>query len=775
MGWSSSVVIPLSDVVLFPGMFRVATVQSEVAIAAVDRVVETLEPLIALQQLRPGEDDPRRAEYTDVGVLCQVLRVIDMPDGSLRVLLEGLTRCEVDKPRVRKGMLTVKQQELPDLATDTERFDALARELDLRYRDFMIGTGVSQSDHAVMGAQSHEGHRLADQVIANLDLTYEERLHGLAMRDPVERLHYATQQIAVALGQQAVAREVNDRMQAAMDKSQREYQLKEQLKAIRSELGEAVGSEAEADEFEARITASRMPEEVREEGLKEVGRLRRIHSDSAEYTVLRSWLETLCDIPWGVYSEDSTDIAAAKEVLDEDHHGLDKVKERVLEYLAVRTLNPDSKAPVLCFVGPPGVGKTSLGRSIATALGRSFGRFALGGVKDETEIRGHRRTYIGAMSGRLVRSLIRAGTANPVIVLDELDKVGTDFRGDPASALLEVLDPEQNHAFHDHYVDQPVDLSKVLFIGTANLVDPIPAALRDRLEIIEIPGYTEEEKVEIATRFLLPKLRKSHGLTTRQIRIEAPAITQVVRDYTREAGVRNLDRKLATLHRKVARRIVEGQAKSVKLTDKRLGELLGPPTYYPELAERVDQPGVAIGLAWTAVGGEILFIEATRMPGKRSLKLTGSLGEVMKESAEAAMSWLRTNARHYGIAADAFEHEFHLHVPAGAIPKDGPSAGTVMVAALASIVTGRPFKSRWAMTGEITLRGKVLPIGGVKEKALAARRAGVTDIVLPSHNRRDLEDIPPELRQGVTFHFVDTIAEVLSLTLESGNNSSTPA
>lgn len=766
MVWSSSLVVPLSDVILFPGMFRMAVLKSDVAVAAIDRVVDNPEPLIALHQLRPGEDDPRRAEYPEVGVLCQVLRVIDMPDGSVRVLLEGLARVETQKPKVKNGALVVKARELPEIPSDADRFDALSRELDLRYRDFMIGTGVSQADHAVMGAHSYEGHRLADQVIANLDLTYEERLEGLTILDPTERLEFATQQIAVALGQQTVAREVNERMQAAMDKSQREYQLKEQLKAIRSELGEAVGSEAEADAFQERIEKSAMPADVREEGLKEVGRLRRIHSDSAEYTVLRSWLETLCDIPWGVYSEDSTDIAAAKKVLDDDHHGLDKVKERVLEYLAVRTLNPDSKAPVLCFVGPPGVGKTSLGRSIATALGRSFGRFALGGVKDETEIRGHRRTYIGAMSGRLIRSLIRAGTANPVIVLDELDKVGTDFRGDPASALLEVLDPEQNHAFHDHYVDQPVDLSKVMFIGTANLADPIPAALRDRLEIIEIPGYTEEEKVEIASRFLLPKLRKSHGLTARQVKIDTEGLTQVVRDYTREAGVRGLDRKLATLHRKVARKIVEGEVKSLTLSPKRLGDLLGPPTYYPELAERVDQPGVAIGLAWTAVGGEILFIEATKMPGKRSLKLTGSLGDVMKESAEAAMSWLRTRAADYGITPEAFDHEFHLHVPAGAIPKDGPSAGTVMVAALASVVTGRRFKTRWAMTGEITLRGKVLPIGGVKEKALAARRAGVTDIVMPAHNRRDLEDIAPELREGLTFHFVDTVDDVLNLVLD---------
>lgn len=762
-----SLALPIRDVVLFPGMFRVAHVKDEVGIRAIERVLESPEPMVALHPLRAGEQDARRADYPEVGVVCQALRVIDMPDGSMRVLLEGLERASLHgRPTVKAGTLRVNARPLDASPSDPVRFEAVARELDLRYRDFMVGTGVSQSDHAVMGTHSDAPERLADQVLANLDLTYEERLRGLLLVDPLERTEHALEQVAVALGQQAVAQEVNERMQSAMDKSQREYQLKEQLKAIRSELGEAVGSEAEADAFEARIREGHMPEDVREECLKEVERLRRIHSDSAEYTVLRSWLETLCDIPWGIYTEDATDLPGAKAVLDADHHGLEKVKERVLEYLAVRQLNPGSKGPVLCFVGPPGVGKTSLGRSIATALGREFGRFALGGVKDETEIRGHRRTYIGAMAGRLVRTLIRAGTSNPVIVLDELDKVGNDFRGDPASALLEVLDPEQNHAFLDHYVDLPVDLSKVLFIATANLRDPIPAALRDRLEIIEIPGYTEEEKLEIASSFLLPALRQSHGLTTRQIKIERDTLQHVVRDYTREAGVRNLERKLATLHRKVARKIVEKEAKSVKVSPKRLSSMLGPPVYYPELAERVDQPGVAIGLAWTAVGGEILFIEATRMPGKRNLKLTGSLGAVMKESAEAAMSWLRTHAEEQGIEASAFECEFHLHVPAGAIPKDGPSAGVVMVAALTSLVTRRRFRTSWAMTGEITLRGKVLPIGGVKEKALAARRAGVTDIVMPLHNQKDLEDIAPELREGVTFHFVETVQEVLELALE---------
>lgn len=756
--------IGLRDLVLFPGMFRVVRLERDHNVAVIDRVSERPEPIVALHQTEPAEDDLARAEFAPIGTMAQVLRVIDLPDGSLRVLLEGMERVEVTQVKVKGGKLQCTAVPLENKVTDPVAFDATIRELDLRYRDYMGGTGVSAADHAVMGESSQDPLRLIDQVLGNLDLMYEERLQGLQLVSVEERLDFVMHQIAVALGQQKIASDINDKVQAAMDASQREYQLKEQLKAIRAELGDASGSDAEADKFEERILASKMPEHVREEALKETGRMRRMHADSSEYTVMRSWLDTLCDIPWGIYTDDSTDLKRAQEVLDADHHGLEKVKERVLEFLAVRQLNPDSPGPVLCFVGPPGVGKTSLGKSIASALGREFARVALGGMKDETEIRGHRRTYIGAMPGRVIRSLIRAGSSNPVLVLDELDKVGTDFRGDPASALLEVLDPAQNHTFQDHYVDLEVDLSKVLFIGTANLADPIPAALYDRLEIIELNGYTEEEKLEIATRFLVPKLAVSHGVST--LKIDRKSLTTVVRDYTHEAGVRNLERTLSALFRKVARQIVEGELTEVKLTPAKVRKYLGPPKYYPELAERVDQPGICIGLAWTAAGGEILFIEAIRMPGKQSLKMTGSLGAVMKESAEAAMSWLRAHGQQYGVTAESFDAEFHLHVPAGAIPKDGPSAGVTMVAALASVITGRKFRTNWAMTGEITLRGKVLPVGGVKEKALAARRAGVTDIVLPAKNENDLEDIAPELRKDLRFHFVDTVDQVLALVLE---------
>jgi len=758
--------LPLRELVLFPGTFRPVHLTRGVELNALTRDFDTGGTLIAIQQVEPSEQDAESAAYHPVGVYCRVLRVIRMPDGTARVLLEGVERVEVSNARIHEGVMVVDAVDIAAPTIDPVRFESLARELDVRFREYMVGTGVAPADHDIMGTSSSEPERLADQILGNLDLMYKERMGGLLRIDPCERLEYTIEQLAIGLGQQKVAADVNQRVQSAMDKSQREFQLKEQLKAIRAELGDAASSDADVEMFEKRIAESSMPDEVRDEATRELGRLRRIHSDTAEYTVLRTWLETICDLPWGIHTRDKTNLKAAQKLLDRDHHGLAKVKERVLEYLAVRQLNPNSKGPVLCFVGPPGVGKTSLGRSIAAALGRNYGRVALGGIKDETEIRGHRRTYIGALPGRLIRALIRAGSANPVLVLDELDKVGNDFRGDPASALLEVLDPEQNHTFQDHYVDLPVDLSQVLFIATANLRDPIPAALLDRLEIIEIPGYTEEEKIEIAKRFLLPKLAESHGFKRSQARFDLGALTRVVRDYTREAGVRELDRMLASIHRKIARQIVEGDVKKVRVSEAAVRRFLGPPRYFAELAERVDEPGVVIGLAWTAAGGEILFVEATRMPGKRGLKLTGSLGNVMKESAEAAMSWLRTHAVEYGVQAEAFEAEFHLHVPAGAIPKDGPSAGVTMVAALVSIVTGRKFRTHWAMTGEITLRGRVLPVGGVKEKALAARRAGVTDIVLPALNQNDLEDIAPELRKDLCFHFVETVTEVLELVLE---------
>jgi ATP-dependent Lon protease len=758
--------LPLRGLTLLPGAFRAVPIGRPTSVAAVEHHLATQATLVAATQVDPEIDDPLHAAMAPVGVTCRVSRAVRLPDGGVQVLLEGLERHHIDGPlRVEDGMTVAAIRPLEAPHDDPVELDATAAELARLYQQILTESGVRGDDGQVLAPPEGDAQRLADQLNGQLDLPWDDRLSILAEPSTLVRLQRLIDHCARALAAHRISTDITARVQAAMDKSQREYQLREQLKAIRAELGDHQGIDAEADAFEARIEDAGMPREVREEALREVERLRRIHMDSAEYSILRTWLEAVCDLPWKVATQDTVELGRAQRVLDEDHYGLETVKERILEYLAVRRLKPDSQGPILCFAGPPGVGKTSLGRSIARALGRNFGRIALGGVKDETEIRGHRRTYIGALPGRITRALIRAGSQNPVLVLDELDKVGSDARGDPASALLEVLDPEQNRAFVDHYLDVPVDLYQVLFIGTANIIDTIPAALQDRLEIIDIPGYTEEDKTTIARRFLLPRIAASHGLSGKQVAVTTAAVRRVIQDYTREAGLRELDRQLQKLHRKVARRIVEGHERLVRITDKALPRYLGPPRYFQELAERVDQPGVVIGLAWTATGGDILFVEATRMQGQGGLKLTGSLGDVMKESAEAAMSWLRSHALSYGIPSETFEALFHLHVPAGAIPKDGPSAGVTMVTALASVSTGRPVKARVGMTGEITLRGKVLPVGGVKEKVLAARRAGVEQLILPRHNRNDLEDVPEVLRRDLVFHFVDTVPEVLELAL----------
>jgi ATP-dependent Lon protease len=762
----TALVLPTRDLVLFPGMIRVVPIGRPVSLAAVRLHSNDGTSLVCLPQLDADIEDPTKATFPHIGTVAQVVRIANLPDGTMRILVEGLGRAALSGPLTEHdGALQSAVQTLDEEASPSPEVEAQARQVVSMLREFLFQNNVQPQEQPTLVPPDTPPSRLADQVAGMLDVSLLDRISMLEEVNVGRRLDLVIHHLSAGMAHQRIANEVNEKVQAAMDDSQRKYHLKEQLKAIRVELGEAVGVEAEADVFAERIKAAKMPEEVSSEALREVQRLRSLHVESAEYTVARTWLETICDIPWSAVSTDTTDLTHASQVLDNDHYGLTKVKERILEYLAVRQLNPDAKGATLCFVGPPGVGKTSLGQSIARALGREYGRVSLGGIKDESEIRGHRRTYVGALPGRIIRALIRAKSKNPVLVLDELDKVGNDFRGDPASALLEVLDPEQNKAFADHYVDLPVDLSEVMFIATANVSDPIPPPLLDRLEVIEIDGYIEEDKAHIAHSFLLPKLGKNHGLGPKRLEIAPEAVVSVIRDYTREAGLRDLDRQLATLHRKVARKFVEGRKRKIRVQAADLTGYLGPARYHQELAERVDQPGVVIGLAWTAAGGDILFIEAARMPGKPGLKLTGSLGDVMKESAEAAMSWLRSNASQYNLDAEAFKDEYHLHVPAGGIPKDGPSAGVTMVCALASIVTGRPVKPRIAMTGEITLRGKVLPVGGVREKVLAARRAGVTDVLLPTQNKNDLIDVPAALRKDLRFHFVDEIAQVLELAL----------
>lgn len=768
-----AVLLPLRGLVLFPGATLVIPVGRPTSVKAIDLHVNGALPLVVVPQLDAGDEEIRQAPLASAGVMATVRQVANLPDGTCRVLVQGNERIEVKGvPFAADGAMMVRVESPAEEDDDPILVRAMGRQIWAMYADYRVATGIPIDDHTALSPPADKPERLAHTAAATVEMTESERVALLEAPTLHARLELLLELLATALAHIQIHSEVQAKVQAAVDTSQREYHLKEQMKAIRAELGDAEGGEAEADRFEERINAANMPKEAHDEAIREVSRMRRIQSDAAEYNIIRTWLETVCDVPWSITTDDDTSLKAAAGVLDEDHYALWKVKERILEYLAVRQLQPKSKGAILCFVGAPGVGKTSLGRSIARALGRNFARIALGGIKDESEIRGHRRTYVGALPGRLVRGLIRAGSANPVIVLDELDKVGNDFRGDPASALLEVLDPEQNSSFIDHYLDVPVDLSQTLFIATANQIDPIPPALTDRLEIIEIPGYTVEEKCHIARRFLMPRLAENHGLRAEQLSLSNGALKQIIRDYTREAGLRDLERQLASLYRKVARRVVEGNNRPARIAERTVTRYLGPPRYYQELADTAEIPGVVVGLAWTAAGGDILFVESTRMDAGNGgsgpvLKLTGSLGDVMKESAEAAMSWLRAHSSTLGLTAADFHAHFHLHVPAGAIPKDGPSAGVTMVTSLASVMTGRAVRPRLAMTGEMTLRGKVLPVGGIKEKILAARRAGVTHVILPEHNRSDLLDIPSAVRRDMQFHYVDRIESVLEYALNA--------
>jgi len=607
--------------------------------------------------------------------------------------------------------------------------------------------------------------QLADIIVTALNLSAQERQRFLETLDPVQRLRDLLPLLSREVQVLELTQKIQEQARQELDKAQREFILRQQLREIQKELGET--PEAEVEELRQKIEEAGMPDEVKEVALRELDRLSKMHPAAAEYTVSRTYLDWLISLPWSKVTEDNLDIANAKRVLDEDHYDLDDVKERLLEFLAVRKLKQDTKGPILCFVGPPGVGKTSLGQSIARALGRKFVRISLGGVRDEAEIRGHRRTYVGALPGRIIQGIRQAGTKNPVFMLDEVDKLGFDFRGDPAAALLEVLDPEQNHSFVDHYLDVPFDLSQVLFICTANITDTIPPALLDRMEVIRLPGYSHEEKLQIARRYLIPRNLNEHGLTDEHLEITDDALSVIVRQYTREAGVRNLNREIANICRKVARRLAEGISEKVVVAPENLAEFLGPPKFVEDFAERQPRVGVANGLAWTPFGGSVLVVETTKMPGKGNLILTGHLGEIMKESAQAALSYVRSRSEQLGISEDFFaKHDIHIHVPAGAIPKDGPSAGITMATALASLATGRPVRPDLAMTGEITLTGRVLPVGGIKEKVLAAKEAGIHEIILPAQNRKDLTEIPEHIRNALTFHFVENMDEVLELALQ---------
>jgi len=765
--------LPLRETVLFPQSIlplaagRPASLRLIEDAARVDRVIGVV------TQRDATAEEPQESDLYRIGTLATIHKIVKQPDGTLRLVVQGLRRFRIAELTATKPYLKARVEDPAEIdapAGDLET-EALMRRATTLFRQIVELSPLLPDELAGAVENVGEPGRLADVIAASLPTlgpsVKQEILETTDVKARLGRLVAILTKEAEVL---ELGSKIQSQVESEMGKSQREYYLREQLKAIQKELGQTDDRARELDELSEKIEAAGMTEEAKKEALRELDRLSKMPPAAAEYTVARTYLDWLIALPWNKETADSLDIEAARTILDDDHWGLEKIKDRILEYLAVKSVRPTGRDPILCFVGPPGVGKTSLGRSIARALGRKFHRISLGGMRDEAEIRGHRRTYIGALPGQIVQGLRRAESKNAVFMLDEIDKLGMDFRGDPASALLEVLDPEQNVAFRDHYIDVAFDLSKILFITTANILDTVPPALRDRMEIIELPGYTEEEKVRIATKHLVPKQAKDHGLVEgEQIRWTDGALFLLVRHYTREAGLRNLEREIAAITRKVAKRRVEGRTEAVEVTAALVGELLGAPKYLlEELEERTRVPGVAVGLAWTPVGGDILFIEATRMKGSKTLTLTGQLGDVMKESAQAALSWARSHANDLGIRSDYWEtSDIHVHIPAGAIPKDGPSAGVTMVTSLVSLMTQRPVRPNLAMTGEITLSGRVLPVGGIKEKVLAAKRAGVVTVILPQRNEKNLlEDVPQQAREGMTFHLVDSVDQVLDLALE---------
>lgn len=758
-------VLPLRNVILFPNMMLPLLVARDKSTKLIDEAVSNNGYIALFAQKKADLEDPELDDLHQVGCVGIILKMLKFPDETQRVLVQGLKRCKVINFSKSNENITAEFDIIKEDDTNADVY-TLSRTLKEQFLKYYSQAPNLPPELEVAVSNLENPSRLTDFIASNLNIQIEELQQILEIVSVEERIQKVLFLLARELEVLELTVNIQKQVQTTMDKNQREYYLKEQLKIIKRELGEMDVLSEEIDEFKERIKKAQMPAEIEKEAKRELERMAKIHPEAAEYTVARTYLEWLVGLPWKKSTKDTSNFENVQKVLDEDHFGLDKVKERIVEYLAVRKLKSDTKGPIICFLGPPGVGKTSLGKSIARALGRKCERISLGGIRDEAEIRGHRRTYIGALPGRIIKAIKRVGTRNPVLILDEIDKVGTDFRGDPASALLEVLDPEQNNNFVDHYLDLPFDLSQVMFIATANMMDPIPSALKDRMEIIDIAGYIEEEKLAIAKNYLIPKQLSEHGLKPSNLEITEEAVKDLIRNYTREAGVRSLERKIARISRKVAKQVaLKDKAKKI-ITPENLGTYLGTIEYFSDLAERVDIPGIAVGLAWTATGGDILFIEASKMKGKKIFKITGQLGEVMRESAEAALTYLRANTEHFGIDTEIFEtSDIHVHVPAGAIPKDGPSAGVTLLTALTSLMSSRLVRSDIAMTGEITLRGKVLPVGGIKEKVLAARRAGIQEVILPLRNKKDLIDIPEALQEGMTFHFAENVDEVLALAL----------
>jgi len=762
-------VLPLKDVVLFPYVIVPLSVSREKSIAAVDAALAEQRILLLLAQKDPSVEEPSPSDLYETGTAAAVMRMLKLPDGRIRLLVQGLSRVKVEgfvqeSPSLRAKAARIAEPEPPRPAS--EEVEALLRAVkDGLEKAVSLGKAISP-EVMLVAAGLDDPARLADLAASNLDLKLDEAQKILETLPGLERLRAVLEILRREIRVLTVQQEISGMARGEIDKSQREYFLRQQLKAIQQELGVTDDVSEEVEQYRRKLEGKSIPEEASEEIQKQLKRLERGNPDSAETATIRTFLDWITGLPWGVVSADNLDLPRARAILDEDHHGLEKPKERILEFLAVRKLAPESKGPILCFVGPPGVGKTSLGRSIARALDRKFVQMSLGGVRDEAEIRGHRRTYVGALPGRIVQGINQAGTSNPVFILDEVDKIGADFRGDPSSALLEVLDPEQNRAFRDHYLGVPYDLSKVLFITTANVLDTIQPAFLDRMEVIRLSGYTLEEKLAIARRHLVPKQRKENGLGEKGIAFPDEALKTIIEEYTREAGLRNLEREIGSCCRKIAVRIASGKTRPVTMTPALVRELLGVPKFRSDEALSRDEVGAATGLAWTAVGGDVLIVEARAPKGKGRLQLTGQLGDVMKESAQAALTLLRSRARDLRLEANFFEtHDVHVHVPEGAIPKDGPSAGVTMLTAMVSAFTGTPVRRDVAMTGEITLRGEVLPIGGVKEKTLAARRAGIRTVLLPAQNERDLAEIPEDLRRDLAFVFVERADQVLENAL----------
>jgi ATP-dependent Lon protease len=759
-------VMPLRDAVAFPETLMPLAVEQERSIELVNQVLTGDRMLVMVAAREGAGEEPGPDELYDIGVAGVVARMLKVPDGTLRILVSAAQRVEIGEYVATEPYLVARMTEAPDAVVSSPELEALHRNVQTTFSRIIEEVPYLPAELQMAVANLDDSAELTHTIAGALRIKTEQKQALLEERDVGRRLRMLSELLARELELVEIGTKIQSQVQSEMDKGQREYFLRQQLKAIQEELGEVDETQAEATELRERLEAAGLPDYAWKQAERELRRFERLPPQAAEHGVIRTYLEWLADLPWSESTEDNLDLKHARQVLDEDHYDIERVKDRILEFLAVRKLKPDARSSILCFVGPPGVGKTSLGRSVAAAMGRKFERISVGGVRDESEIRGHRRTYIGALPGTIVRALRDAGANNPVLMIDEIDKMGADYRGDPASAMLEVLDPEQNSTFRDHYLDLPFDLSRVFFISTANQLDTVPPALRDRMEIIELSGYTHEEKREIAKRYLVPRQMERNGLGRSKIEFADDAIDELIDGYTREAGVRGLEREIGSVCRKVAREFAEGTRKSKRVIRRQtVRDLLGKRRFQLDVKTRVNEPGVATGLAWTPVGGDVLFVEATAYPGEGKLQITGQLGDVMKESAAAALSYVRSLE---GDAPDNFfrEHDVHIHVPAGAIPKDGPSAGITMATALASRATGRAVRADTAMTGEITLTGKVLPIGGLKEKALAAQRVGINRLIIPRRNEADIDDIPEHLRKRMKFVLVDSADEVLAAALE---------